>query len=92
MVNVEETDHADELGVETAGCYLPLQPSPRTHRRLMPLSIRLPLGLLAVALLGWVAWLWVAYGGAVYADVMLAGLAGEQLCSGRQDGPAVTKS
>jgi hypothetical protein len=42
----------------------------------MPHSAALPLGLLGAALLGATAWLWVAYGGGVYADAILSGIAG----------------
>jgi hypothetical protein len=35
-----------------------------------------PLGLLGAALVGVTAWLWVAYGGGVYADAILSGIAG----------------
>lgn len=42
----------------------------------MPTSVATALSLSAAALLGVTAWLWVSYGGGVYADAILAGIAG----------------
>lgn len=42
----------------------------------MPHSVSVTLGLAGAALLSATAWLWVSYGGGVYADAILTGIAG----------------